>query len=352
MDAARAEVDRLEQRVRDPRGRGRSGRTGAGPRAAWTGCRCRPPGASAPAAAAAPARPAPGRGPAPARSRRRPAGSPRGSRPSWSCRRRWARGARTARRGGPRARRRRAPGGRRRPCGGPRPGRQRPCRRHGLILAYWVSKSSLADLADLDAAEDAVLVDEVGLRRGHGAPGLGQRPVGVVHGGPRGTEIVEERLGQLRLVLVQDADHLEAVGGTQLGELLLEQRELLAAGRAPRRPEVDDDRLALQGREVHGVPSSAVPASGGAGRPVRASGVPPSPQAAVMSTTAARRAGSARARKRSTGRMDGPRGPSRLWRRDGPRHVGMHRADEAVLPGGKGRHIVDHNRRPRDQLAS
>ena len=109
------------RRARSPR-RGRAGAGTASPsarpsRAASGGGRSRSSAGRCRAARAARARAAAGSKPSTDDvAARRARGSPRGSRPSSSCRRRWARAARTPRRGRPRSRCRAPPRARRRPC--------------------------------------------------------------------------------------------------------------------------------------------------------------------------------------------------------------------------------------------
>ena len=78
---------------RGPRGRRSSGRTGGGPGPSRASGRRRRAAASRRSGAPARRGPGRGRGRGPGPSRRRPAGSPRGPRRCWSCRRRWGRAA-------------------------------------------------------------------------------------------------------------------------------------------------------------------------------------------------------------------------------------------------------------------
>ena len=128
---------------------------------------------------------------------------------------------------------------------------------HGAIFAYCRSKSVVADLADLDRADDPVAVDEVGLRPAGDPIGGLERLVRVLDRRP-GRAVVSWRTARpARRVVGQDADDGQTVVGV-LGLLVDEQRELVAAGDARRTPEVDDDRapgvvgqverLAVEGR--------------------------------------------------------------------------------------------------------
>ena len=81
------------------------------------------------------------------------------------------------------------------------------------IRPYWRSKSAVADLADLDRAEDPLAIDEVGLRPGGDAVGRLDRAFGVVDRLPRRALLRDERPGQIGRIGHEDTDDDEAVGG-------------------------------------------------------------------------------------------------------------------------------------------
>ena len=183
------------------------------------------------------------------RARRPRAGSPRRSRPSSSCPRRSVRAARRAR---PRADRQRDA-----VEDGPRPvaldqpvdDDHRVAGRHGAIRAYWRSKSA--------SVSSPIWIERMTpvRRRSRSAAGRrrGRRVLIALSGsttvGQVAAVLADEVARRLDRVVGQDADDGQPVGRV-LGLLRLEQRELVAAGDAARAPEVDDDGLAAEAREV------------------------------------------------------------------------------------------------------
>ncbi len=254
---------------RGPAGRRGRPRTGGGSRPVVPACRRRRPGASARPVPATPGRRAGGRCRAPGPCPRPRRGSPRRSRPSWSSRRRSVRARRRSRRG---RRQRDAVDDGARPVAldealdddrGSGPDRRGPPGRrgradHGAMAAYWRSKSaSVSPPAWMDRTTP-VAIDEVRLWPGGDAIGRLEGFVRVDDRRPVGRELVDERARELGRIVGQDADHGEPVRRV-LGELRLEQRELVATRDARRAPEVDDDRPAgvrgeIEGRAVEGRP--------------------------------------------------------------------------------------------------
>ena len=96
------------------------------------------------------------------------------------------------------------------------------------------------ELADLDPAQDALAIDEVGLRPGDGAIGGADGAVRVVDRRPGGVIRGHEVAGRARRIEHQDPDQGEVVR-LVLRELVDEERELVPARDARRPPEVDDD---------------------------------------------------------------------------------------------------------------
>ena len=110
----------------------------------------------------------------------------------------------------------------------------------------------LAEAAQAEGAHDALRVDEEGGgQAGHEVVAVGLVP-GVLQDRPGGAHVRGEVAGPVGEVLVHHAQDLQAVVRVvRIG--VHHERELLAAGRAPGRPEVDEHGPAAQLGERDGV---------------------------------------------------------------------------------------------------
>ena len=193
------------------------------------------------------------------RSRVRACDSPRRSRRSSSCRRRSGRAGRRARPAGRRDPRRRAPSGRhtrpRSPAisitGSPASPRRRAGRsRRSADQGELALELGVGQLANLDGPQDPVAVDEVRLRPGRdpvralGSRRSGRRPSATSRRTPRRSRAPAPAGSSISTPTIASP----AAG--MLGELRLEERELVAAGHAARPPEVEQHRAAAERREV------------------------------------------------------------------------------------------------------
>ena len=97
-------------------------------------------------------------------------------------------------------------------------------------------------------AHPALAVDQEARRHRLDVELTGDRPFGVVLDAEFRGDLLEEGIGERAVLVEVDGDDDEALFRVLLLELV-HPRERLKAGRAPGRPEIDQDDLAVQGLE-------------------------------------------------------------------------------------------------------